>query len=211
MHDPVEVGMVRSAVVTALTWLDVIVTIMLVFAGSATWHMADHIVTSAWLTHAPNKDAFLLSDDVKGRELKVESLKAELTATRTKAVEQAFVDKDAAAPYRERVSHLEREVVLAEREALDARQAAVDRFEDVDLGFTVRRRLATFPVAIGLAVVAFFLLRALASGIGGLEIHWGFAARIAACVVVPLYGFEVAGALGAVLGAATALLILVRP
>ena len=96
-------------------------------------------------------------------------------------------------------------------EVLDARQAALDRFEDVDLGFTVRRRLATFPMAIALTVVAFFLLRALASGIDGLKIHWGLAARIAACGLVPLYGFEVGGALGAVVGAATALLIVVRP
>ena len=204
--------MVRpAAAVTGLTWLDVIITTMMVVAGSTTWHIADRIVISTWLTQAPNKDVFLLSDAVRGPELKVENLKAELTATRTKAAEQALVGQDAAAPYRARVSHLEREVVLAEREVLDARQAALDRFEDVDLGFTVRRRLATFPVAIALAIVAFFLLRALASGIGDLKIHWGLAARIAAFGLVSLYGFEAAGALGAVAGAATALLIVVRP
>jgi len=210
MHVLVEVGMARSEV-TALTLADVIIAAMLFVAGSATWHIADSVVTSTWLPHIPNKEEFLLSDAVRGRELKVENLKAELSATRTKAVEEGFVDKTAAAPYRDRVSHLEREVVLAEREILDARQAAQDRFEDVDLAFTVRRRLAAFPVAIGLAVVAFLGLRAVATGIGGLTIQWGLVTRIAACGVVLVYGFEAGGALGAVLGAATALLILVRP
>jgi hypothetical protein len=185
---------------------------MLVVCGTATWKYAD-AATDAWLERAPDKDEFLLSEDVRDRELKVEGATAELTVTRAKMIEQGFVSDAAAAPYRARIAPLERTLTAAEKDAFEGRRAAVDRYQAAALRFNARHRAVTLLFAIGLAMVAFLLLRvlgALAAGGVRLNAHWGLAAGVACCVLAPIYGFEAAGPLGAVVGAMMVLLLLVR-
>jgi len=206
--------MSRSAGRNGLTWFDVIIAAMLVVIGRAAWDYASIAVARTRFDRAPTSDEFLLSEDVRSRELKVEDLKAGLATTRTKAIEEEFIGEAAAAPYRDRVSRLEREVMSAEKAAFEARRGAMDRFEAANFRASLSRRLVTLPIAIGFAAVALVALRTLAVVTGSpahLKVHWGLAARIAACVVAPMYGFETAGAVGAVFGAAAALLLLVRP
>jgi hypothetical protein len=197
---------------SALTWIDVIVAAMLIVCGTAAWKYADPAVRHALLDHPPEKDGYLRAEDVRTRELKVESAKAELTAVHTKAIEQGFVGEAAAAPFRGRIPSLERALIAAEKEAFEARRAALERFEADDFRFQVKHRSITLLVAIALAIVTFIALRILATLTAGeqLNVHWGDAARIASCVLAPIFGFETAGALGAVIGGAMALLLLVR-